>query len=133
MPKNQLFKIKPDSNIIEKLMEAFGLEGLNDTRYFTKENMKECNTVDKINNLVEELHTYYLPCKGKIYLDNITEKKSITIFRQFIKPFNYKCMGLEKSVNGQKQMTYRILQQDKEQISPVAAPRAREYVIDFSV
>ncbi len=133
MPKSQLFKITPDSYIINLILEAFGLTGLDDTRYFTRENMKDCDTLSILIQLSDELRPYYLPCKSKIYIDNLTEKKCITLFRQFLKPFHYKCMGIEKSIQGIKQMTYRVMPQDKEQVSPTATPRAREYVIDFSV
>ena len=44
MPKNQLFKIVPDLQIIQAILEAFGLDDIEDTRIFTKEHMKE-NTV----------------------------------------------------------------------------------------
>lgn len=93
--------------------------------------MKECNTLEILGELSDELRTYYIPCKRKVYVDNLTYKKSITLFRQFLKQFHYKCMGIEKSIKGVKQMTYRVMPEDKEQVSPAATPR--EYVIDFSV
>jgi hypothetical protein len=133
MPKkNQLFKIKPDTYIITLLLEAFGLDDLEDSRFFTKQNMIECDTLEKIIELREELITYYLPCKRNVYLESLTDKKCITIFRQFIKSYHYKCMGIEKSILGKKQMTYRLMPMDKEQLSP-AVNETREYVIDFSV
>ena len=75
MPKNQLFKIIPDENIIQDILEAFGLTNLEDTRLFTKSHMKEIDTVDKINELKEKLTEYYLPCKAKKYLNDLDEKK----------------------------------------------------------
>ena len=41
MVKNQLFRVLPDTEIIQILLEAFGLISLEDTNYFTKETMKE--------------------------------------------------------------------------------------------
>jgi len=107
--KNQNFKNNPDMNIINTLLQTFGLTDLDDDRYFTKENMKEMNTVDSINLLIPKLEEYYLPCKSKIYLKNLTEKKSITILRQFIKNYNYKLITFEKSIQGRKQLTYRLM------------------------
>ncbi len=130
--KNQLFKVKPDSYIIAKLLSAFGLEELEDSRFFTKQNMAECDTLKQVLDLCEELSEYYIPCKRKVYLENVTDKKCITILRQFIKSYHYKCMGIERSIQGKKQMTYRLLPMDKEQLSPTVQ-EAREYVIDFSV
>ena len=37
MPKNQLFKIVPDLQIIQAILEAFGLDDIEDTRIFTKD------------------------------------------------------------------------------------------------
>ena len=37
MVKNQLFRILPDIEIINSLLDAFGLTSLNDTKSFTKE------------------------------------------------------------------------------------------------
>lgn len=116
MSVNQLFKINPDHFILEKLLHAFCLENINDSRFFTKENMKSNNTINKIIDLIPDLKNYYLPCKAKIYLTNITEKKTITILRQFLKFFQYKCIGIEKSLNGEKQMTYRLMKLDKIQL-----------------
>ena len=82
--KNQNFKNIPDMKIINILLETFGLININDDRSFTKEYMKDINTVDKIIQLIPTLSEYYLPCKCKIYLHDINEKKAITILRQFI-------------------------------------------------
>ena len=130
--KNQLFKIVPDKHILNLLLEAFGLESLEDSRFFTKQNMIECDTLEKILEMKGELESYYIPCKRKVYLEKVTDKKCITILRQFLKSYNYKCMGIEKSIKGQKQMTYRLLPMDKEQVTH-SLHGAREYVIDFSV
>ena len=107
--KNQNFRINPDMNIINNLLQTFGLTGLEDDRYFTKENMKEMNTVENIILIISKLEEYYLPCKSKIYLKDLTEKKSITILRQFIKNYNYKLITFEKSIQGRKQLTYRLM------------------------
>ena len=131
--KNQLFKINPDFKIINSLLEAFGLSDLEDTRYFTKQNMIDSQTVSKINDFKDTLNEYCLPCKSKIYLCNLNEKKCITILRQFIKSFHYKCIGIEKSFNGQKSMTYRLIYNDKQQLSPAKLNEKREYIINFDM
>jgi hypothetical protein len=99
MPKNQLFKINPDIHIVNDLLSAFGLEDLED-----------------------------LPCKKKS-LDNLSEKRIITILRQFIKGFGYKCIGSEQSVKGKKTMKYQLIVMEREELSPSLAKR--EYVLSF--
>ena len=61
MVKNQTFKINPDPIIMNNLLKIFGLSGLTDYRFFTKENMKELSTVEKIKSMEKELSEYYLP------------------------------------------------------------------------
>ena len=72
MPKNQLFKINPDLNIISQLLSAFGLENLEDSRYFTREYLRDNNVVEKLMEIKDNLEGYYLPCKKKC-LQNLTE------------------------------------------------------------
>ncbi len=128
MPKNQLFKINPDIHIVNDLLSAFGLEDLEDTRYFTREYLKENETVDKVIEIKERLSEYYLPCKKKS-LDNLNEKRIITVLRQFIKGFGYKCIGTEQSVKGKKTMKYQLIVMEREELSPSFAKR--EYVLSF--
>jgi len=130
MPKNQLFKVIPDHQIVTPLLHAFGLENLEDTRYFTYHNMDDTQTSTQIEALRDDLLKYYIPCKGKVYATTFTNKKCITILRQFVKPLNYKCLGIEKSIGGRKQMTYRLIPLDREQLSP-KKEETRVYVIDF--
>ena len=136
MPKNQLFKINPDINIIQEILDAFGLENLEDNRLFTKDHMKEIRTSSKIIELNEKLINYYLPCKSKKYLlkekDLNKEKKSITILRQFIKTMNYNCVGIEKSINGKKTMTYRLLY-CKESYLSSPETKKKEYILSFDI
>ena len=75
--KNQLFKISPNIEITERILENFGIKGVHDNHSFTKENLYDLNTIDNINNMYDELIRYYIPCKGKKYLINLNEKKCI--------------------------------------------------------
>jgi len=113
MVKNQLFRILPDIEIINSLLNAFGLTSLNDTKFFTKESLEENDTIEKINGMKDLLESYYLPCKAKNYMNNITEKRSITILRQFIKVHEYTLISKERYVNGKKMSVYRLIQDDK--------------------
>jgi hypothetical protein len=75
MARNQLFKKILPIKLIIKILNCFGFNSLDDKKYISKKDLKKWNTVEKIKKLVEkELKSYYLPCKSKIYLKNITEK-----------------------------------------------------------
>ena len=107
--KNQLFRISPDLKVTEKLLSIFGISGLEDNHSFTKTNLCDLNTVEKINEMNNELDKYYIPCKSKMYLKNIDEKRAITILRQFIKIHNYTLMSKEKYVKGKKNLFYQVI------------------------
>lgn len=131
MPKNQLFKIVPDLQIIQAILDAFGLDDIEDTRIFTKEHMKDVDTVQKINELIPTLKEYYIPCKSKKYLIDLNEKKCITILRQFVKIHHYKCIGMEKSIKGDKCMIFRLFYSDEDYLKSPMSKEKKEYVISF--
>jgi len=113
MTKNQLFSFVPELNVVDKLLSFFGLEeGINDKNSFNKLNMKELETVKKIDEYKGELRKYYIPCKARVYLDVIDEKKCITILRQFIKTHGYTLVSSDKSINGNKIKLYRLIEID---------------------
>jgi len=108
--KSQLFRRNPDRYIISDLMEIFNINSLdNKDLYFTKQDLLNTDIIEKIIKLKDKLLIYYLPCKAKIYLENIDEKKSITILRQFLKHINYNLKIKEKYINGVKNYLYFII------------------------
>ena len=131
MPKNKLFKNTPDLQIVQSVLEAFGLDNIEDTRLFTKEHMQDVETVQKITELIPTLQEYYIPCKSKKYLTDLNEKKCITILRQFVKIHHYKCIGMEKSVKGKKMMTYRLLYSEEDYLKSPQCKESQEVVVTF--
>jgi|TARA_Y100000389_G_C17345106_1_gene455430 hypothetical protein len=107
--KNQLFKNSPDLKFTIQLLNLFGIQDINDNHSFTRNNLIDLKTVENINLIVEELNKYYLPCKSKKYLNDINEKKCITILRQFLKIHNYTLNSKEKYVKGKKNLFYQVI------------------------
>ena len=116
MAINQLFKIKPPKELVIKIIAQININ-LNDIdkdnkdckKYFTIAELKEIKILEKIDVFIEKLKDYYLPCKQKIYLSNITIKKLLTIFRQLLKLYNYKIVSNDKYNNGKKYIIYKIV------------------------
>jgi hypothetical protein len=108
----QLFGMLPDEEFILQLLKCYGLRDLSDTHEFNKGDLIELNTVDKLTDLIPELVIYYLPCKAKIYLNDINEKRAITILVQFLKLFDYRLSREEKIINKKKVIFYSILKLD---------------------
>ena len=106
---NQLFKKSIPNDLLEQILNCFGLKNLDDSKIFTKYDLELNDTVIKLDKLKPQLELYYIPCKAKIYLNNITTKKCITILRQIIKLFNYNLRSSEKYIAKKKKIAYQII------------------------
>lgn len=105
---NQLFCEEPTAEFMNDLLKCYGLSSMNDNIEFSKTDLVENKTVDKLEEMLHELIMYYLPCKARIYLDVITEKRAITILSQFIKLFSYRLARKERIINKKKIIFYKI-------------------------
>ena len=114
MTINQLFKKKPSIELIEDIVKAIGLNDIYDTTFFSKHNIDQNNSIEKINKIIPNLEEYYLPCKRKIYLNNLNYKRVITILRQCLKVHNFLIKSKEKYIKGDKIIIYQILPLDEE-------------------
>jgi hypothetical protein len=69
-------------------LKCYGLKGFDDTVEFSKGDLIEHNTIDKLEDMLLEIILYYLPCKSRIYLNDLNEKRAITVLSQFLKLFS---------------------------------------------
>jgi hypothetical protein len=129
MPKNQLFRVLPDIDIINTILHTFGLSSLNDTKFFTKESIKENNTINQLNDMKDKLELYYLPCK-QLYIKDITEKRCIVILRQFIKVHGYTLISKERYIQGKKLNVYRVIEDDTT-VKPTPKKKNKPIIISF--
>ena len=118
MPVNQLFRTMPDRSFVISLLNLYGIEDFNDTRYFTRENLETLNTAEELKEIIDKLRNYYIPCKAKTYLEEITIPRSIVILRQFLKCHGYTLFSKEKFIKSKKYTIYKIVTIDKEVITP---------------
>jgi len=72
--KNQLFRNIPDLKITLELLSFFGLNSLKDVHSFNKQNLVDLKTTAKFTENIDRISKYYIPCKSRIYLSNLTEK-----------------------------------------------------------
>ena len=125
MPVNQLFRTMPDRSFVISLLNLYGIEDFNDTRYFTRENLETLNTAEELKELEDKLKDYYIPCKARTYLEEITIPRSIVILRQFLKCHGYTLFSKEKFIKSKKHTIYKIVTIDKE----VSTPKKKEKVV----
>ena len=114
--KDQLFKNKPDLKLVLDIIKLFGLKDFNDTNLFTKQNLVDLKTVEKLQECIPKLKEYYLPCKSKRFLYNLNDKKCITILRQLLKQYNYNILSKEKYIKSVKYNFYQIIQYSNKKI-----------------
>ena len=128
--KDQLFKIKPDLNLVNDIIKLYGLSDYKDSDLFTKQNLVDLNTVEKLKEMLPRLTDYYLPCKAKQHLTRIDEKKCITILRQLLKQHNYNILSKEKCIKGEKFNYYQIIEYSNKKIN-TDKPDERPIVLSF--
>ena len=108
---NQLFVKKPSIELINKLIKAFGLNDINDSREFSQLDIEKNNTLEIIKGFENEIQECFIPCKQKKCINdmkNITYKNAINIFRQFLKSHNFDLYSKEKFIKGTKYSVYKI-------------------------
>ena len=130
MTLNQLFCKRPDDHILKVLLDCFKLENIEDTTIFTKKDLFEYGTVEKLNSNKAEFEKYYLPCKGKKYLNDLNEKKAMTVLKQIVKTFNYYVFSKEKYIDGEKFITYQIVPVDQKNILKLKK-KDEKYIVTF--
>lgn len=108
MKINQLFGKVLHDDVLIQLLNCYGLKDLSDKHTFKKHDLVLFETVKKINGYKHVLEEYYLPCKARLYLDNMTEKKSITILRQVLRLFKHHIDSKERNINTKKVIFYTI-------------------------
>tara|TARA_Y100000389_G_C17450600_1_gene514505 strand:- start:1703 stop:2101 length:399 start_codon:yes stop_codon:yes gene_type:complete len=128
--QNQLFKKPPPLELIIKVINTFGLKSLEDTTNFSKKDLEILNTVDKLYELKPELENYYIQCKARTYLNDITPKNSITILRQLLRIFDRTVSSREKYIRGSKFVIYQVIPKDYKKYRPVTI-ESNNYLINF--
>lgn len=109
MKINQLFSDFVPFDILNSLLKCIPLDSLDDKRYFTKSMLIRNNTIDKFNkDVLQKIEGYYLPCKAKVYLENVDEKRFVTILKQVLRLYGYRIISIEKNICNKKNILYSI-------------------------
>jgi hypothetical protein len=108
MKINQLFKANIPEDLFLKIYKLFGINNLDEDYNFSKADLIRLKTIEQLDNYIEDLSQYYLPCKAKLYLLDIDENKAITILRQILKLFNMSLVSKQKYVKQKKTTLYYI-------------------------
>ena len=132
MKINQLFNRAVPEELAQNVIQCFNLSGFNDRRTFSKYDMETHGTVRRLLELVPELEQYYMPCKARTYLQDVTPKKCITVLKQVIRLHGMTLMSREKNLQGRKVIFYQVMGSgDYDRLRHMTA-RSGAYVVDFA-
>ena len=112
MKINQLFKSHIPDELFEKIILSFAFSSINEERSFCKADLEKYGTIDHINALKDEISKFYLPCKARLYIDNLNEGKCITMLRQILRLQGLGLKSSQKYIKKKKTTFYTIQQKD---------------------
>lgn len=115
MRKHLFFRKIPDQLFLERLLKCYGIPHFGADITFTKDDLRNIHVQEKVIQLLDELRTYYIPCKAKVYLQDISVQKCVTILRQILRLHTCYLLSNQKMKNGQKVVLYTIIYPDKPQ------------------
>lgn len=132
MKINQLFIKHVEKDLVMRLLRCYNLNGFDDKKTFSKFDLEGSDTVTQIHDTVmDDLRACYLPCKSKVYLDNLDIKKSITVLKQVIRLHGYYLNSKEKTCNNKKVMFYNLApEKEKKQSNRIEYIKI-DCIIDF--
>lgn len=104
----QLFKNIPPKELLNKVLKTIGIDEFKSEYSFRRKDLIGFGTIEKMNEIKGELEQYYYPCKSKLYLSEINDRKCITIIRQFLHYFGYLLISKEKYDHGEKFVVYTL-------------------------
>lgn len=108
----QLYRSHIPEDLIIRVVKCFGFESLDSEYMFSKADLSKNDTVTKVLLLREELIQYYLPCKARLYLNNININKCITILRQILKLNGMHLVSKQKYIKYKKTTLYYLERKD---------------------
>ena len=104
MIKPKLFRCHPPKELVDRILQCCGFQGMHDLRWFSKEEIRV-----EVDEWLPEIEPYYLPCKARRFLHGeIDAAKLITILRHFLRIYEYDLIAHERLYKGAKQTMYQI-------------------------
>ena len=108
MKIHQLFKEKIPEELFTDIIRKFNIQNLQEITCFSKQDLVNIDIVSQMEQIKHSLWPYYLPCKAKIYLENLNINKCITILRQVLKLYQMKLESKQKYIKYKKTTVYYI-------------------------
>lgn len=132
MKINQLFRKRIETELVIDILQCFGLANLNDRKMFSKMDLVKEQTVDRLTMLLPEIEEYYLPCKARVYIENLNEKRAITMLKQILRLHGYYLQSKEKNLNNHKIIFYVLMNEMEKDEIPKMKHHSMTQVLYFS-
>tara|TARA_R110000782_G_scaffold32924_3_gene80002 strand:+ start:939 stop:1313 length:375 start_codon:yes stop_codon:yes gene_type:complete len=113
---NQLFKRIPTENELEQILNCFNIKSLDEDITFGFTDLIYNNCIKNLYNITNLLMDLYLPCKF-FYINNLNNKKAITLLRQICKLFDRKIIQNFIVINKIKIIKFKIFNKNTKSIS----------------
>jgi hypothetical protein len=109
----QLFRASIPNELFIKICQSFGYRNGTEC-IFCKSDLERLETFRNMLLFKDELCQYYIPCKAKLYLANLTLTKCITIFRQVLRLNNMALVSFQRYIKHKKTTFYTIKSDNNE-------------------
>jgi len=101
-----IFRKLPEKETVISILKELGFYGLDDKKLFSKEDI----SLEKFQEIVFLIESYYLPCKVNRFLYNVNQNSIITVLRHLLRAIGYDLLVKEKVIKKQKYTVYQIQQ-----------------------
>ncbi len=109
MRANALFSTPVPLALVNHITRLCGLTDVEDTKRFTKYDLRRLDASQKFTPISAMLGLYYIPCKHLRFCHEfMSEANIITVLRQCLRPLGKFLHIKERTWNMQKVMTYQI-------------------------
>lgn len=106
----QLFRKHFSEEDLKSVLKCYNIQSLDQSISFTRKNMIEYGTIEKLEEIKHILQEYYLPCKYKVYVSrDININSAINILRQICRLHDSTLRRYTKDVNKEKIVFYIIV------------------------
>ena len=103
-PPVKIFRRPPPRDLVDRALAALGFRGLNDLRWFSRDEL----CTEMLDDWLPELEAYYLPCKAARFIHTWTEGSVITVMRHILHAHDYTLATEERLYKGAKTTLYQI-------------------------
>lgn len=100
-----MFRQVPPLDFFEKILRDLGFTGLEDRRWFSKEDLR----IESLDTWLPLLESYYLPCKAKRYIHGpMDSQRVMTLLRHLCHAHSVQLQTQERVLKGKKTTLYQI-------------------------